>query len=78
MLSSCQKFNDASPDSKFDPVAVLEVVRGASKMTRNLMFLGRIHCNPSKNMKMNGHRTLVGELLLNRFGQTDMPGLSTP
>ena len=28
-------------------------------------------------MKMNGHREVVGELLLNRFGQTDMLGLST-
>ena len=28
-------------------------------------------------MKMNGHRGVVGGLLLNRFGQTDTLGLST-
>ena len=28
-------------------------------------------------MKISGHLEVVGELLLNRFGQTDMLGLST-
>ena len=29
-------------------------------------------------MKINGHLEVVGELLLNRFGQTDTLGPSTP
>ena len=41
------------------------------------IILSRIYWKYQYFHEMNGHSELVGELVLNRFGQTDIPGLST-
>ena len=65
------------PESKLRPAASPDLIYDAPEMTRKPIILSRIHWRSSKNMKMNGHPELVGQLLLNRFGHSDMPGLST-
>ena len=60
-----------------NPGGVINLASAAPEMPRKPSILSRNHWKCQYFNEMNGHRELVGELLLNRFGQTDMPGLST-
>ena len=60
-----------------NPGGVINLACAAPEMPRKPSILSRNDRNSLKILVYIGDDWVVGELLLNRFGQTDMPGLST-
>ena len=65
------------PESKLWPVGVQRLHSDAPKMPRKPCFLSRIHRRYQYFHEINGHRGVVGGLILNRSGHSDMLRLST-